>query len=253
MFILFMPRINNKRRTLAGGERFKLGGVDVEVVRKPIKHLYLRVTTPDGPVRVSAPRRMSDASIRQFVSRRLGWIRRHRAGLQRQVRASSLRFTDGERHYVWGESRVLRLEERAGRPFVKLDAHGLLMRVRPGTDGAGREALLDDWYRAQMRAELPALLDKWQQRLGVQARRVSLRQMKSRWGSCTPHTGDIRLNTSLAKWPIECLEYVLVHELVHLIEPSHNQRFKRLMDRHFPDWRRLRPLLNRATPAAAAE
>jgi predicted metal-dependent hydrolase len=240
---------HNKRRPSVEKECLWVENLAVEVVRKPIKHLYLRVKTPDGAVRVSAPRRMKDAAIREFVTQRLGWIRRHQALLRKHAESSSLRFVEGEHHFVWGESHVLRVEECAGRPSVELDEHGLIMRVAPGADDAYREVLLNRWHGARLREALPALLDKWQPRLGVEARRISLRHMKSRWGSCTPHTGDIRLNTSLAQWAIECLEYVLVHELVHLLEASHNHRFQALMDAHLPDWREYRTLLNRGCPA----
>src|SRR5690625_4065326 len=233
----------NKRRSPVGKECLWVDALAGEVVRKPIKHLYLRVVTPDGTVRVSAPKRMSEVSIRRFVGERLEWIRRHQARLQKQ--APALRFTEGEHHLVWGEYCRLHIEEEPYRPGVERTTQGLCMRVKRGTDADGCKAVLDDWYRAQIRAVLPALLETWQPRLGVRAGRVTLRRMETRWGSCTPHTGNIRLNTALAKWPPECLEYVLVHELVHLLEASHNHRFKALMDSHFPDWREYRTLLDR--------
>lgn len=236
------------RQPIAAKQTLRIEGVCVEVIRKPIKHMYLRVKRPDGHVQVSAPKRMSETHIRRFLSERRDWIRRQQSNLQGHVGARA-RFIDGERHPVWGKACVLRLLEGPGRAFVAHREQVLHMRVPPGADAVFCKKLLDAWYNEQLRAELPPLLDTWQPRLGVAARRISVRRMKSRWGSCTPHTGDIRLNTSLAQWPIACLEYVLVHELVHLLEASHNHRFRALMDMHLPAWRHYRRMLNHGSAA----
>ncbi len=130
-------------------------------------------------------------------------------------------------------------------PVVELKHSALVLQIRPGSNEAQRETLLDSWYREQIRAKLPVLLGKWQPQLGVNVRRILIQRMKTRWGGCNPITGIVRLNTELAKKPSHCLEYILIHELVHLIEPTHNTRFLALMDQLLPHWRQIKDELNR--------
>lgn len=250
--------MNRKRRKSAIGamhkreppqSRLQCEEFCIEVARKPIRHAYIRVKAPDGRVCVSAPRRMKDSDIRRFVSRKLAWIRAQQSKLQRRGNEHGLSHENGETHFVWGRACRLHLEVSAGPPVVEQRGEALCMRLPSGSDSDRRKAILQAWYGECIRPLLPALLDRYEHAMGVQARRITLRHMKSRWGSCTPHTGSIRLNTSLAQWPPEYLEYVLVHELAHLLEPSHNHRFQALMDAHFPDWREYRTLLNQGCPA----
>jgi len=222
----------------------ELGDLDVEVVLKDIKNLHLRVYPPSGHVRISAPRRMSLDRIRAFALSKLDWIRRRQAKLREEERQTRFDYRDQEIHQVWGEPCVLVVSESDEGPTVELKEGRLFLRVEPQTGKEKRKALIEAWYRQELGKALPPLLARWQPLLGVNIARVSLRQMKTLWGSCSPKARTLRINTELAKKPVECLEYIVVHELTHLMEPSHNARFARLMDRSLPRWRDYRKVLN---------
>ena len=220
----------------------------MEVARKNIKHLYVGVHPPDGRVRVSAPLRFDEDAIRLAVFSRLGWIRRQQAKLACRERQSPREFVTGESH--WFEGRRYRLDVRechAGPPAGRLRNNTTMeLRVRPGADRGAREAVIDEWYRDRLRERLPALVARWEPRVGVDVRELRIRKMKTRWGSCNMAAGRIWLSLELAKKPVSCLEYVLVHEMVHFHERLHNRRFYALMDGLMPAWRRHRDELNRA-------
>ncbi len=222
-----------------------LDDIPVAVVRKRIRNLRLSVHPPEGTVRISAPLRMSLDTIRNFALSKLGWIKRQQQKLRDQEREEPREYLDRESHLVWGERRLLRVEERDSPPHVLLDPGRLVLRVRPGTDTAGRQAVVAAWQREELRQATLPLIDAWEARLGVTVTRLYVRYMKTRWGTCNTRAGSIRLNSELARKPRECLEYIVVHEMVHLLEPSHNQRFQELMDRFLPAWRNLRRELNR--------
>lgn len=222
-----------------------LGGLQVEVTRKAIKHVHLSVLPPDGKVRVAAPQGMALDTLRLFVIARLAWIRAQQRKLQAQERETPREFLNKESHDVWGKRYLLDIRHADAAPAVSVTPRLLRLQVRPGTDPARCEAVLEGWYRQQVRAAVPALLGRWEPRLGVKAGRVFVQRMKTQWSSCTPATGSIRLNTDLARKPPECLEYIVVHELMHLLEPTHNARFSALMDQHLPHWQQLRARLNR--------
>jgi len=222
-----------------------VGGLHAEVTRKAIKHVHLSVLPPEGKVRVAAPQGMPLDVIRLFVVSRLAWIRAQQRKLQVQEREMPREFLNKESQYLWGKRYLLEMRQADAAPAVRLTPRKLWLQVRPGTDTARCEAVLDGWYRQQVREAVPALLAKWEPLLKVKAQRVFVQRMKTKWGSCTPQAGYIRLNTDLAKKPIECLEYIVVHELVHLLEPTHNPRFVALMDMHLPHWQQLRKQLNR--------
>jgi predicted metal-dependent hydrolase len=221
-----------------------LGALEAEVTRKAIKHVHLSVLPPAGRVRVAAPQGMALETIRLFVISKLAWIRTQQRRLQGQERETPREFLTKESHYVWGKRYLLELTFAKQASSVSLSPRKLHLAVRPGTDSARCQAILDRWYRQQIRDALPALLIRWEPLLKVKAGRVFVQRMKTLWGSCTPESGYIRLNTDLAKKPPECLEYILVHELVHLLEPTHNERFIALMDHHLPHWRHLRKALS---------
>lgn len=227
------------------GEVIDLGDIHVDLVRKDIKHVHLSVYPPDGRVRISAPRHMTPDIIRVYAITRLDWIRRQQRKLLSQERETAREYLNRESHYVWGKRYLLRIVEADSAPTVRLNHSTLELSIRPGSDASRRREALDAWYRDQIRAVVPALLKKWEALLGVKARRVLVQHMKTQWGSCNPVSGNIRLNTDLARKPTDCLEYILVHELLHLIEPTHNARFQLLMDRFMPQWRQLKDELNR--------
>jgi hypothetical protein len=232
-----------------------IGGITITVTRKRIKHLHLRVDPPDGRVRISAPRWVRLRDVEEFVASRLDWIRRHRDRIQKQVRVPSPQFIDGECHYLWGRPYVLTVIEREGREGVSMDDGTVTLFVRPASDVAGRAHVMHSWHKSVMRESLPPLIHEWERRLHVQSSSYSLRRMKSRWGTCNPRTKHIRLNTELVTKASHLLEYVLVHEMVHLIVPNHGPRFIALMNRHYPAWREARKELNgtlRPTPLLGA-
>lgn len=217
----------------------------IEVARKNIWNIHLRVCPPDGRVRISAPVRMSLDAIRAFALTKVDWVRKHQERMRAQPAAMPAEYVDGESHYLWGSAYPLQVRETRACAKVELSGGRLMLDVRPGAKRRKKQALLDDWYRARLMEALPALIGKWEPLTGVKAGRYSVRKMKSRWGSCNPRTRSIRLNTELAKKSPACLEYVLVHELVHVLEASHNHRFKALMDQFMPGWRVLRAELKK--------
>ena len=224
----------------------------MEVVRKDIKNLHVGVYPPSGRVRVAAPLRLDDDAVRAAVTSRLGWIRRQQDAFARQDRQSQREFVTGESHYFEGRRYRLDVMELEGRPMVRiLNNTTMMLRVRPGSDRDVREAVLDRWYRSQLRGRLPALLSEWEPKIGVRVSEVRIKKMKTLWGSCNKDARRIWLNLELAKKQASCLEYIVAHELVHLIERSHNDRFWGLMGTYMPQWRLQRDLLNRAPLAHA--
>lgn len=225
--------------------QIRVAEITVDVVRRRnVRNINLTVLPPDGRVRVSAPRWTSLTAIQEFAFSKLDWIRRHRRKIRSMEREAPVRYRDGEVHRVWGRNRVLRVEEREGAPSVQLTPRRLRLTIRRGTDRAGRRAIVEAWYREELRAALPALLARWEKRLGVKTKHVYIRRMKTRWGTCNPRARTIRLNTELATRRPALLEYLVVHELVHFLEPTHNARFHALMDRYLPDWKERRDELN---------
>jgi hypothetical protein len=223
----------------------ELGDITVDVVRKDIKNVHLSVYPPAGRVRISAPLRMSFDTIRLFAISKLGWIRQQQKKLREQERESQREYLDRESHHVWGRRLLLKVLEKDAAPSVQLQHATLLLRVRPASDETTREAVVAGWYRQLLKTAVPPLIEAWGPRLKVRVDRFFVQQMKTKWGSCNPTSRTIRLNTELAKKPKECLEYIVVHEMVHLLEPAHNARFTGLLDRFMPQWQHYRDILNR--------
>jgi predicted metal-dependent hydrolase len=224
--------------------QIELGGVVLDIVRKDIKNIHLSVYPPTGRVRISVPARMTLDTVRLFAIGKLGWIRQQQRKLREQERQSPREYVDRESHYVWGRRVLLTLLEADAPPTVQLRHSRLRVTLRPGTDSAGREAIVSNWYRQTLKAEVQPLISAWAPRLGVDVTGFYVQQMKTKWGSCNPIARTLRLNTELAKKPLPCLEYIVVHEMSHLLEPTHGPRFLALMDRLLPDWRETRALLN---------
>ncbi len=220
-------------------------GIPVEVVRKNIKNLHLGVYPPSGRVRVAVPLWLDDDGVRLAVISRLGWIRRQQAEFAQQDRQSQREFVTGESHYFRGRRYRLDVIEHDGPPAVRLLNNAkMALRVRPGADREAKEAVLERWYRRQLCDQLPELCVKWARKVGVTVAEVRIKKMKTLWGSCNIDAKRIWLNLELAKKPALCLEYVLVHEMVHLLERQHNERFRKLMDKFMPQWRIHRDELN---------
>jgi predicted metal-dependent hydrolase len=222
----------------------EIGGVSVDVIRKDIKNLHLSVYPPTGRVRIAAPSRISLEAIRAFAITRLAWIRRNQRKVIMQEREPPREYIDRESHYVWGERVMLKLVERDLPSVVSLKHRTLTMQVRTNTDVGSRERLLEGWYREELRNRALPSLEKWQSHLGVKASALFVQRMKTKWGSCNPHSGNIRLNTDLAKKPVECLDYVILHELAHLRVRLHTAEYFLLLDYALPQWREIRQTLN---------
>jgi len=225
-------------------------GINVDVVYKDIKNLHIGVYPPVGRVRVAAPERLDDEQIRLAVIQRLPWIKRQRKQLQDAGRQSPREMVTGESHYVWGVRTRLKVIERPGRAHIEVDADRLLMYVQADTNVENRTKLLQDWQRKQLKVAVPPLIDRWSPIIGQQVSRWSVRRMKTKWGSCKRETGHIWFNLELTKKHPLCLEYIVVHEMAHLVEANHGERFIKLMDGFMSDWRSRRDELNRAPLAA---
>lgn len=219
------------------GRRITVSGLAVDVVRKDIKNLHLGVYPPAGRVRVAAPLTLSDDAVRLAVIDKLGWIKRQKRLFARQPRQSPREMVSGESHYFMGRRYRLRVHEQDGPARVAIRGLRMIdLFVRPGATTEQREAVLLSWYRAHLRALIPPLLEKWQPLLGVKVRDWGVKKMKTKWGTCSIEARRIWINLELAKKPINCLEFIVVHEMVHLLERNHGDRFTALMDRHLPDW-----------------
>ena len=221
-------------------------GIDVDVVYKDIKNLHIGVYPPMGRVRVAAPELLDDEQVRLAVVSRLPWIKRQRDQLQAAQRQTIREMVTGESHYVWGSRLRLKVIERAGRGHLEISGERLHLYVPEGTSTDRRREMLDHWYRDQLRQAIPPALSKWQPKVGVSVPKWSIRRMKTKWGSCNRETGHIWLNVELAKKHPDSLEYLAVHEMTHLLERSHGERFTNLMDQNMPDWRARRDRLNQA-------
>lgn len=227
-------------------------GVNLQLTRKRVKYLRLVVSPPDGRVRVSVPVHLPDQHVRAFLRARLDWIREKQARFAAYEAPAAPEYVTGERHFFLGQPHRLTVIERPGPQQVVREALELTMSVRPGTGIEKRRRLLDDCYRAALRDRVPALLEKWQPVIGQSAAQWGIRKMRTRWGSCNIVRRRIWLSLELAKRPHDAIEYVLVHELVHLLEAGHNTRFRAYMDQYLPDWRLRKQLLNSA-PAPSAQ
>lgn len=226
-------------------ERLDLRGTAIEVVRRDIKHVHLSVHPPAGRVRIAAPRTTKLDSLRLFAIQKLGWIRNQQARMQAQDRETPRTFVDRESHYVWGRRCLLRVVETEARSLVTARPRSLLLQVRTGSSRDRREALVEAWYRDQVREAVEPRIDHWVRVLRVQRPDVRVQRMRTKWGSCNRKGGRLLLNTWLAKKPPECLDYIVLHELTHLLEPDHGPGFVAIMDKHMPAWRRVRDRLNR--------
>jgi len=225
-------------------EHLDLGGIGIEVTFKGIKNVHLSVYPPNGNVRISAPLRMNLDTVRVFAIAKLGWIKQQQRKLREQERETPREYLNRESHYLWGKRYVLRVIEKDEAPSVEIQHSRLVVRVRPGTTEKQKQEIIAQWYRDQMRATVPAIINNWVPVMDVAVNGFYVQQMKTKWGSCNHRAGTIRLNTELAKKPRECLDYIVVHEMAHLLEPTHNKRFISLMDRFMPNWHLLRDQLN---------
>jgi len=222
-----------------------VAGIKVEVERKDIKNLHLGVYPPAGRVRVAAPLVVSDEAVRMAVIDKLGWIKKQVAKFKEQPRQSRREMLNGESHYFMGQRYRLRVHEHDASPKVSVQGQSNLdLYVRPNTDMVKREAILSRWYREQLKTLIAPLLEKWQPILGVQVSDWGIKKMKTKWGSCNAASRRVWFNLELAKKPAQCIEYIVVHELAHLLERHHNERYTAILDTHIPQWRQYRDMLS---------
>ena len=225
-------------------ETIKLGEVDIQVTRKAIKNVHLSVHPPDGQVTLAAPTETRLEVARAYAISKLGWIREQQEKLRNQSRETTRQYVERESHYLWGRRYLLSVEYRDAKPSVSLDHKKITMTVRPGSTREKREQVMQDWHRSLLHEVVPPIIDRWEEKLGLTVRAYYLQRMKTQWGSCNHKAGNIRLNTELVKKPKDLLEYVVVHEMTHLLEPTHNDRFIGILSEVYPSWREARLELN---------
>lgn len=222
----------------------KIGSLEFSLDRRPIKNLRISVLPPVGEIEVIAPESMTNNAIRLAVVDRIPWIRKQQKLFAKQARQSQREMVQGESHYLWGRAYRLDVVERHGKHEVVPNATRLRLYVRASTTAKNKQRVLDDFYRTQLIQKAAPLFARWQAVLGVDPSHWGVRRMKTKWGSCNTEAQRILLNLELAKKPVNCLEYIVLHELLHLIERHHNHRFAALLDKHMPDWRIRRAVLN---------
>ena len=222
-----------------------LGEITAEVVQKDIKNIHLSVYPPNGRVKIAAPFRMDLETIRIFAISKLGWIKRQQTKLRNQEREAFREFISRESHYYLGKRYLLKVIQGECRPSVAIKHDKLILQVMPATNTEQKQILLQEWYREQLKALVPRYIAKWEKVMGVEVAEFGIKKMKTRWGTCNPEAKRIWINLELAKKPLECLEYIVVHEMVHLLERTHNARFIAHMNNFLPQWRSLKEELNR--------
>lgn len=233
-------------------ETIQLGELSILVTRKAVKNVHLSVHPPDGRVTLTAPTSTRLDVARAYAISRLGWIRSQQEQLRNQARETPRRFVERESHYLWGRRHLLSVVYRDAKPSVALDHKRITLTVRPGSDALKRADVIHDWHKSLLREIVPPLIRKWEPRLKVKVSGYFLQRMKTKWGSCNHKAGNIRLNTELVKKPKDLLEYVIVHEMVHLLHPTHSERFIAILQEHFPTWREARAELNELPLASEA-
>lgn len=231
-------------------EVIELGDISIAVTRKDIKNVHLSVHPPDGRVTLSAPADTRSEVARAYAISKIAWIREQQEKLRGQARETQRQFIERESHYLWGRRYLMTVVEVDQKPGVSVDHKRITLSVRPGSDSAKRAAVIHEWHKSLLHEFIPTLIKKWEPRLDVHVAAYFLQRMKTKWGSCNHQAGHIRLNTELVKKPKDLVEYVVVHEMVHLIEPTHSDRFINLLTEHYPSWREARSELNELPLAA---
>lgn len=231
-------------------ETIQLGDITIAMTRKDIKNVHLSVHPPSGRVTLVAPLATRPEVARAYAASKIGWIRDQQAKLLGQARETPRQFVERESHYLWGRRYLLSIVEKDVKPFVRLDHRRITLTVRPGSSPAKREEVMQEWHRSLLHEAVPPLIRKWEAKLGVEVAGYFLQRMKTKWGGCNPRQRNIRLNTELVKKPKDLLEYVVVHEMVHLIESKHSERFVAKMTEYYPTWRDARAELNELPLAA---
>lgn len=226
-------------------EQITVGKIKIEVELKDIKNIHLSVYPPKGRVRIAAPSRMELDTIRIYAISKLSWIKKQQKKFQLQDREAPREFLNKEGHYYLGNRYLLKVMEHDAPPSVNIKHKTMELYVRPGTEKAKRQEIMDEWYRAQLKELVPPVIEKWEKIMGVSLNEFGIKKMKTKWGTCNREAKRIWLNLELAKKPFHCIEYIIVHELVHLLERSHNDKFIAYMNHFLPEWRHLKDELNK--------
>lgn len=226
-------------------QQLKLGNIDIEVEQKDIKNIHLSVYPPKGRVRIAAPSKMDMDSIRVFAISKLQWIKDQKETLLNQDREPKREFLTNESHYFLGKRYLLKIHELNSAPKVEIDHKYIHLYIRPNTSIDKKKVIIDEWYREELKKLTPKLIQKWEKKIGVKSNDFGIKKMRTKWGTCNTEAKRIWLNLELGKKPKGCIEFIVVHELVHLLERSHNQRFVKYMDEFMPKWRFQRDELNR--------
>ena len=225
-------------------ETIRLGDIVIALARKDVKHVHLSVHPPNGRVTLVAPKGTRREVARAYAISKLGWLRDRRAEILGQARESPRQFVERESHYVWGRRYLLNVREEDSRPSVRLSHRAIMLTVRPGSSVEKRATVMHEWHKSILHAAVRQLIALWESTLEVEVSGYFLQRMKTKWGSCNHRARTIRLNTELVKKPKDLLEYVVVHEMLHIMVPTHSQRFLGLMNEHYPSWREARAELN---------
>lgn len=226
--------------------QISISDLTIDIVRKNIKHMHLSVYPPTGRIRIAAPLSIDDDAIRLFAISKLPWIRRSQRGFAEQERQPPRSFVERESHYFEGKRYLLKVIEHNAPPKMELRTKTRLhLFVRPGTTARQRQTIVNAWYRQQLKGKIPAMIGQWEQAIGVAVSDWGVKQMKTKWGTCNVEQKRIWINLELAKKPVHCLEYIVVHEMLHLIERHHNARFFALLEKHLPRWKSYKEDLNR--------
>jgi predicted metal-dependent hydrolase len=225
-------------------ETIQLGDIAIAVRRKDIKHVHLSVHPPSGRVTLVTPKGTRPEVARAYAASKLGWIRDQQAKLRGQARETTRQFVERESHYLWGRRYLLSVKEEESKPSVRLSHRSITLIVRPGSSSVKRAAVMHEWHKSLLHEAVPELIRRWEPKLGVEVAGYFLQRMKTKWGGCNYRARNLRLNTELVKKPKDLLEYVVVHEMLHLIEPNHSEPFLTLMSKHYPAWREARAELN---------
>ncbi|WP_367752481.1 M48 family metallopeptidase [Flavobacterium sp. WC2430] len=226
-------------------QEIQLGDITVEVTQKDIKNVHLSVYPPFGQVKIAAPERMDLDTIRIYAISKLTWIRKQQAKIKSQKREAPREYLTKESHYYFGKRYLLKVIEHNASPVVKLKHNTIELYIRPATSTEKRKEILEEWYRGQLKVKIPELISKWEIVMGVNVNDFGIKKMKTKWGTCNIGAKRIWLNLELAKKPVSCLEYIIIHEMTHLLERNHNTRFVALMNSFLPNWREVKEELNK--------
>ncbi len=225
--------------------QIEISNFTIDVVRKSIKNMHLSVYPPTGRVRIAAPSNIDDEAVRLFAISKLGWIKKNQRKFEKQERQSPRAYAERESHYFEGRRYLLRVTEHNSSPKVIIKSKTYIdLFVKPNTSIEQRQIILHEWYRKQLKNQIPELIEKWEKIIGVTVEDWGVKQMKTKWGTCNIEKKRIWVNLELAKKPVNCLEYIVVHEMIHLLERHHNDTFLALLDNYMPKWKLYKEELN---------